>query len=242
MSAKALMAKQFTLYHTHDARSFRALWTMSELGFADKLNLITMHFPPRVFYRPYMKINPLGTIPYFIDVEGDVRMTESCAIPQYLVTKYGPTPLCVTPEEADYGPYLNWLFHADATLTFPQTVVLRYTQQEPGRADQAAEDYGNWYIARLKMLDNTLADGREFLVGGRFTIADIVITYALSLGCGFGFDTRYKPQTLAYMERMKARPSFAQAQQMQGASHAAFTAEHGEPQMPEPRPKTKSNL
>lgn len=188
----------------------------------------------------YMKINPLGTIPYFIDAEGDVRMTESCGIPQYLVTKYGPTPLCVTPDEAEYGTYLNWLFHADATLTFPQTVVLRYTQQEPGRADKAAEDYGNWYIARLKMLDNTLADGREFLVGGRFTIADIVITYALFLGCGFGFDLRYKPQTLAYMERMKARPAFAQAQEMQEASHAAFTAEHGEPKMPKPR--SKSNL
>merc|ERR1719387_2898317 len=99
-------------------------------------------------------------------------MTESCAIPKYLVEKYGPSPLEVKPNEPDYAAYLNWIAHADATLTFPQTVVLRYTQQEPGRADKAAEDYGKWYLARLRMLDSVLADGREFLVAGRMTIAD----------------------------------------------------------------------
>ena len=55
---------------------------MAEMGLTDDLELITMHFPPRVFYRQYLKINPLGTIPYFIDSQGDVRMTESCGIPQ----------------------------------------------------------------------------------------------------------------------------------------------------------------
>ena len=42
------------------------------------------------------------------------------------------------PSEPDWPAYLNWIAHADATLTFPQTVVLRYTFQEQGRADAAA--------------------------------------------------------------------------------------------------------
>jgi glutathione S-transferase len=103
-----------------------------------------MPFPPRVFHRQYLKKNVLGTIPFFED--GDISMTESCGIPQYLVTKYGPSQLCVTPDEPDYAAYLNWLFHADATLTFPQTVVLRYTFQEPGVADAAAVGYAKWYV------------------------------------------------------------------------------------------------
>ena len=45
------------------------------------------------------------------------------------------------PDEADYPAYLNWLYHSDATLTFPQTVVLRYKLQEPGVADAAVEGY-----------------------------------------------------------------------------------------------------
>ena len=130
-------------------------------------------------------------------------------------------------DEPDYPTYLNWLAHADATLTFPQTVVLRYTVQEPGRADNAAIDYGKWYIARLRLLNAALADGREFLVGGRFTIADVCITYALYLGTTLQtgdspLSTYYKPQTLAYMQRMMARPAWKRAEQAQEASEAAF--------------------
>ena len=85
--------KQFTLYHTSDARSFRVLLCFCEMGMEDALNLITMHFPPRVFHRQYLKVNMLGTIPYMIDSNGDVRMTESCGIPQ----AYNPTTVTSSP-------------------------------------------------------------------------------------------------------------------------------------------------
>ena len=231
-----------TLYHCPNARSFRALWCITEMGMERDLKLITMHFPPRVFHRPFLKENVLGTIPLLVDSNGDVRMTESCGIPVYLVNKYGPTPLCVKPDEPDYGSYLNWIAHADATLTFPQTVVLRYTLQEAGRADKAAEDYGNWYIARLRLLDNTLSDGRQFLCSGRFTIADICVSWALTLGIQFGFDERYTPQTKAYMERMTERPGWKLAERLQEGSYAKFTEEFGPPKMPERKPKGKSQL
>eukprot|EP00041_Stephanoeca_diplocostata_P022473 m.536680 g.536680 ORF g.536680 m.536680 type:complete len:89 (+) comp22072_c0_seq16:779-1045(+) len=66
-------------------------------------------------------------------------MTESVAICMYLANKYAPTALAIQPDEPDYSSYLNWLAHADATLTFPQTVVLRYSQQELHKADAAVE-------------------------------------------------------------------------------------------------------
>ena len=52
-----------TLYHCPNARSFRALWCITEMGMERDLKLITMHFPPRVFHRPFLKENVLGTIP-----------------------------------------------------------------------------------------------------------------------------------------------------------------------------------
>jgi hypothetical protein len=53
---------RFTLHHCQSARSFRALWTLEEMGLLKDTKLITMPFPPRVFYRKYVKeIN--GTIP-----------------------------------------------------------------------------------------------------------------------------------------------------------------------------------
>src|SRR5690349_13212656 len=105
-----------TLYHCHAARSFRPLWMLEEMGVPYELKMLP--FPPRVFAKDYLAINPLGTIPYMID--GETKMTESSGICQYLGTKYGPTPLMVGEGDAAYGAFLNWMYFSDATLTFPQ--------------------------------------------------------------------------------------------------------------------------
>ena len=95
-------------------------------------------------------------------------------------------PAGINPGEASHGEFLNWLFHADATLTFPQAVVMRYGLFEPGVAEAAADGYARWFVARLRLLSAALADGREFLCGDRMTIADISIAYALFNGCEHG--------------------------------------------------------
>ncbi|MCZ6501924.1 MAG: glutathione S-transferase, partial [Gammaproteobacteria bacterium] len=91
--------------------------------------LVNMEFPPRFMHEGYLDINPLGTVPTFTD--GDLTMTESAGICQYLVDKYGPHSIGMSVDEAGYGEYLNWLHRSDATLTFPQTLVLRYSRLEP---------------------------------------------------------------------------------------------------------------
>ena len=98
-------------------------------------------------------INPLGTIPLMID--GRTRMTESAAICQYLCALSAPTLLQVEPGEEGYGVYLNYLHFGEATLTFPQTLVLRYSRFEPEHRRQptVADDYAKWFLARLRTLD-----------------------------------------------------------------------------------------
>ena len=88
------------------------------------------------------------------------------------------------PGERDYNHFLNFMFQADATLTFPQTLVLRYTLQEPNTADKVVSDYTKWYIARLKLLNHHLSDGREF----RVAIDWYVVLYCV---CAFlGYDAK----------------------------------------------------
>jgi glutathione S-transferase len=166
------------LYHCAAARSFRPLWTLEELGLRYELKMLP--FPPRVHAKHYLAINPLGTIPLLLD--GDTRMTESAAITQYLVAKYGPTPLAVGVDEAAYGAFLNWLHFGEATLTFPQTLVLRYSQLEPEerRHPQAVEDYSKWFLGRLRAIETVTATS-EFMCAGRFTAADVSVGYALLL-------------------------------------------------------------
>jgi len=195
------------LWHCGGARSLRPLWTLEELGLPYELEVL--QFPPRLLEKDFLKLNALGTVPYFID--GDTSMTESVAICEYLVDRYPNEGLGLAPDHPEYGDYLNWLHQADATLTFPQTIYLRYTAFEPAPEKLAvAEDYAKWFLARLRRLDAFLEE-REYLVAGRFTIADIAIGYALYLGRVLRLDDRYQPQTAAYLDRLLERPAFQRA-------------------------------
>ena len=202
------------LWHCAGSRSIRPLWTMEEMGLDYELEV--MQFPPRFTHAGYTEMNPIGTVPFFTDdadgPEHIVQMTESAGISQYLVDRYGPTDLAVGVNESGYGDYLNWLHRSDATLTFPQTLVLRYTILEPEatRLPKVAEDYTKWFYSRLRSVELATADN-EFLVGNRFTIADIAVGFALHLAQSLGLSEGFKPNTKAYYGRLKARPAFQKA-------------------------------
>ena len=200
------------LYHCKDARSLRPLWTLEEMGL--DYELVNMDFPPRFTYEGYLDINPMGTVPTFID--GNSTLTESAGICQYLVEKYGPTDIGMTIDDAEYGEYLNWIHRSDATLTFPQTLVLRYTRLEPEerRIPQVVDDYSQWYLSRLRAVEMAL-EGKDFLCANRFTIADITVAYALFLGVSLGLSERYKPNCKRYLASMMERPGWKRAQEKQ---------------------------
>lgn len=197
-----------TLYHCVSARSFRPLWMLEELGLPYKL--IVMPFPPRVSTRSYLDINPLGTIPLMID--GGTRMTESAAICQYLCALSAPTPLQVEPGEEAFGNYLNYLHFGEATLTFPQTLVLRYSRFEPEcrRQPAVADDYAKWFLARLRTLEPVCKD-QSYLSAGRFTAADVSVGYALMLAQHLGLTSRFTPAVAAYWERLQHRDGYLRA-------------------------------
>lgn len=196
------------LWHCKDSRSLRALWMLEEIGLPYRLHL--MSFPPRVSDPSFLEVNPLGTVPYLID--GATRMTESAAIAQYLARRYGGD-LAVAPDAPEYGDWLNWLHHSDATLTFPQTLILRYGRFESRdrRQPQVVDDYTQWFFARLKLVNNRL-ETQEYLTAGRFTAADVAVGYAVHLADVIGIGAGLKPQTRAWLERLRARPAFQRAQ------------------------------
>ena len=167
-------------------------------------------FPPRVLAKEYLALNPLGTIPLMID--GDSKMTESSGICHYLGIKYGPTPLMVDERDPDYGAFLNWMYFSDATLTFPQTLVLRYSQLEPEerRNPQVAIDYAKWFLGRLRAVEAATGHA-ETLCAGRFTAADIVIGYALRLASTIGLAKDFGRNVSAYWNRLQQREGYQRA-------------------------------
>ena len=198
-----------TLHHCVSARSFRPLWMLEELGVPYTLRMLP--FPPRALAREFLDDNPLGTVPLLVD--GDTRMTESAAICQYLAARHSPGQLDVPLTDPAYGAYLNWLHMGEATLTFPQTLVLRYTHFEPEdrKQPQVAQDYSRWFLARLKAVDAALQQQQEFLCAGRFTVADVSVHYALMLAGHLGLATQFPDAVRHYHQRLEQRPAFQRA-------------------------------
>jgi glutathione S-transferase len=198
-----------TLYHCVAARSFRPLWALEELMVPYELKMLP--FPPRALDRSFLTINPLGTVPAFFDDE--VRMTESSAICQYLGVRYGNGDLNVAPSEQDFGAFLNWLHFGEATLTFPQTIVLRYERFEPAerQVPQVASDYKRWFLGRLRTLEPILST-QSHMCAGRFTMADISVGYALLLAEFLQLADDFPPSVARYLSSLKARPAFIRAQ------------------------------
>ncbi|KQW91660.1 glutathione S-transferase [Massilia sp. Root418] len=211
-----------TLYHCMSARSFRPLWMLEELGLPYQLKMLS--FPPRVFDKGYLDINPLGTVPALFD--GAIRMTESAAICQYLATRAGArasdAALDVAPDDAAYAAYLNYLHFGEATLTFPQTLLLRYAHFEPPerRSAQVVEDYTKWFLARLRTLE-PLLEQQDYLAAQRFTAADVSVGYALLLAQHLGLAARFTPAVQAYWQRLQARVGYQRAMVAQEAAALA---------------------
>lgn len=206
------------LHHCPDARSFRALWALEEMGLP--YELVLMPFPPRARVPGYKDLNPLGTVPVMFD--GEHRMTESAAMGHYLGAKYGPTDLVVRPEEPAFADYLNFLHMGESTLTFPQTIVLRYTRLEPPerRVPQAAADYRLWFLARLRAASTMT--GERFVCADRFTMADISVAYALLLGETLGMADEFPDKMKDYWARMRQREGFLRAKAAQAAGEPAL--------------------
>ncbi len=215
------------LHHCVSARSFRPLWLLEELGLPYELRM--WPFPPRAMAREFLSENPLGTVPLLVD--GATRMTESAGICQYLAARHSSAGLDVAVDDPAFGAYLNWLHMSDATLTFPQTLVLRYTHFETGERlqPQVASDYARWFLARLRGVEAALQSA-EFLCAGHFTAADVAVGYALLLAEHLGLDQQFPPAVSAYWARLKQRPAYQQALQIQ---HQA-ALDQGVPTTPAP--------
>ncbi len=195
------------LYHCIAARSFRPLWALEELKLPYRLHVLA--FPPRVSDKRFLNINPLGTVPAFSD--GALQMTESVAICHYLGARYG-AELVVDAQDAAFGDFLNWMHFGEATLTFPQTIVLRYERFETAerRLPQAAADYRRWFLGRLRTLAPRL-EANDHICAGRFTMADISIAYALLLADYLGLAPEFPQSVRAYWDRMRQREGYLRA-------------------------------
>lgn len=166
------------VYHAPRTRSIRVRWLLEEMGL--DYETVPVQFDTRpAGDEAYAQIHPLRKVPALED-KGTVVL-ESLAIMQYLMGRYGPTPLDVAPAEPDFGRYLQWLHFGEAGLTMPVSLLLAHTALLPEKARDPR--LASWAKAEtLHLLAFASEHGlgeREFFAADRFTAADISIVYML---------------------------------------------------------------
>ena len=162
-----------------EGRGFRVVWLLEEMGLAYRLRPVDL-LAGAENDPEFIAINPPGFIPAIVD--GDATMVESIAIMEYLMARYGPTPLAPDPHDAAFPAYQQFLHLGEAGLAASIYFVngARNIAPEAERYNWSAGHALYVFESRLRLVTQQLARS-PYLAGERFTAADISVTYALEL-------------------------------------------------------------
>src|SRR5580692_3852429 len=191
-----------------EGRGFRVVWLLEEMGIAYRLRPVDLLAGVEKDTE-FLAINPAGFIPALVD--GDVTMVESIAIMEYLMARYGPTPLAPEPRDPTFPAYQQFLHLGEAGLAASIYFVngARNIAPEAERHNWSAGQALDVFETRLTLVTRQLARS-PYLAGDAFTAADISVTYALMLAQrGAGFVLGEVEQ--AYMARTTAREAYKRA-------------------------------
>lgn len=200
-----------------EGRGFRVAWLLEEMGLPYRLRPVDML--AGVENDPeFLAVNPAGFIPAIQD--GDDIMVESIAIMEYLMGRYGPTPLAPEPRDPAFPAYQQFLHLGEAGLATPMffVVVSRMLAPEAERDNWAARKAWDVFKGRLGLVTRQLTRA-PYMAGDAFTAADISITYALQ----FAHRTVGYPlgeAEWAYIDRTTARDAYGRAMETCQATKA----------------------
>ena len=191
-----------------EGRGFRVVWLLEEMGLAYRLRPVDMLAGVEKDTE-FMTINPGGFIPAIQD--GDVTMVESIAIMEYLMARYGPTPLAPDPHDAAFPAYQQFLHLGEAGLAASIFFVVgaRNFAPEVERGNWSAGQALGVFESRLRLVSRRLAYS-PYLAGDAFTAADISVTYALELAQRAGGVTLGEAEQ-AYVDRTSGRGAYKRA-------------------------------
>jgi len=207
-----------------EGRGFRVVWLLEEMGLPYRLRSVDLLAGVEKDAE-YLAINPAGFIPAIQD--GDATMVESIAIMEYLIARYGPTPLAPDPHDPSFPTYQQFLHLGEAGLAASMyfVVVSRNLAPEAERRNWGANKALEVFESRLGLVTRQLARS-AYLAGERFTAADISVTYALQFARrGGGIALGEAEQ--AYLARTSGREAYKRALETCQATKAWWTAELG---------------
>jgi glutathione S-transferase len=187
------------IYGSPMSRASRVMWCAKELGVPfehidvpwDKLKDTS-----------FLAINPNGKVPGFID--GELKLFESLAINLYIAKKYGTGEIYPTTieDEARTFQWTLWAATEVEPLLLPSLMVKFGLSTDTAGAMAAAERAK----PVLKILDAYL-DGREWLIGKKFSVADLNVASVVGMAKFGEVDISHVPNVSAWLDRSTSRPA-----------------------------------
>lgn len=194
------------VHHLENSRSQRVLWMLEELGLPYEVKRYerdrkTMLAPPEL-----KRVHPLGKSPVIED--GGRVVAETGAIAEYLVDKAGGK---LGPPEGEDAAlrYRFWLHYAEGSL-MPPLLLKLVLSKVPLMGKPAMKRIQPMIDVHLDYVENELAS-REWFAGDAFSAADVMMSFPLEAARSRAGLDESRPATIAWLEKIHARPAYAAA-------------------------------
>ena len=201
-----------TVHHLNQSRSQRILWLLEELGAPYEIKHYARDAATRLAPPELKAVHPLGKSPVITD--GPITIAESGAIVDYIQRKYGQGRMGAPAGEAEAEKYREWLHYSEGSAMLP--LMLNMYTGRLGEAGAPLQPRIQSEMANhLSYVEAGLA-GRDWLMGGDITAADIQMSFVGEVARAMGQMDKY-PNIKGWVERFQTRPAYVRALEKGGA-------------------------
>jgi glutathione S-transferase len=202
------MADELVLYTNPMSRGRVARWMLEETGAPYRVEVLdyatTMKAPD------YLAVNPMGKVPALR--HGDTVVTETAAICAYLADAFPQAQLAPPAGDRLRGPYYRWLFFTAGPVEAAVSNKALGFVVPPDR--ERMMGYGRIDLV-MDALEAAVSRG-DYLVGNRFSAADLYVGSQLGFGMMFGTIEK-RPAFAQYWQRLSTRPACVRAKERDDA-------------------------
>lgn len=165
------------LHHLNKSRSKRIIWLLEELDI--DYEIIAYQRNSETFLAPdeLKEIHPLGKAPVIED-NGQI-ITESGAITDYLISRYGKGKFAPSPDSKEHTEYQQWLHFAESSAILP--LLLKMFVQKDGAKTQFLESYADSEAAKILTYFNNQLEGKRYLINDTLTGADFMMSFIVEI-------------------------------------------------------------
>jgi glutathione S-transferase len=216
-----------TVHHLNNSRSQRVLWMLEELGVDYEIKKYERNKKTMLAPESLRKVHPLGKAPVLTD--GDLTIAESGAILDYLARKYGKGKFIPAEGTPEFLRYTYFMHYAEGSLMPPFVMMLVFNTIEKAPMPFFIKPIAKGISAKVKsgfinpniennlnFVEAELAKSTWFL-GEELSAVDVQMSFPLEAATARGGLDSSRPKTLAFVERLRARPAYQRALEKGGA-------------------------